>query len=402
MTVSINTAVAGGASGSGTVDAAGVLTAMQDMNATQEAQARDAIQAAPVVNSLALVDGDFTSNNLDLTSSHENMLLDLSAVTIPVTLTWQTDAAGGYTTTGPVAITVYNGGTAPAAIIAGSGATLVGGPQVIEQGGWGGLYRTGANEATCEGATRTALPAGPALLSNGFSLILPNGAATAGVTALCITNVGNTLDSSTAVGAGSTDGTAPYYNRARNQYNTAAAAINRSTGFNSTSINADVDNAGGRFPMTIAGAIADAIATAPFLMGITASSSFTTTISSTEPSAATGAAMELIAIGADSADTNLSLFHNDNAGTATKIDLGASFPKSQYVLYELTVFKNDAGTAFLALVRNVNTGAATAIPLVSNIPRSTVTMQFVLARSSWASATTASVQFAYQATGFRP
>lgn len=371
------------------------------MNATQEAQARSAINAQAVMSTTALVDGDFTSNNLNLTSAHENVLLDMSAVTIPVTFTWQTDAAGGYATTTPSVITIYNGGTAPAAIIAGSGATVVGGPQIITPGQFGGGSRTGTNELTVEGTRHTALPFGASLLSNGFSMIVPNGAATAGVTGLGINGVGNTLDSSTAVGAGGTDGTAAYYNRARNQYNTAAAAINRSTGFNSSSINADVDAANGRFPMTIAGAIADAIGTAPFLMGITASSSFTTTISSTEPSAATGAAMELIAIGCDSADTNMSLYYNDNAGTPTKTDLGASFPKAQYTLYELTVFKNDAGTGFLALCRNVNTGAATAIPLTSNIPRSTTTMQFVLARSSWSTAATASVQFAYQATGIR-
>ena len=42
----------------------------------------------------------------------------------------------------------------------------------------------------------------------------------------------------------------------------------------------------------------------------------------TDPSTCTSS----IFVGKDSADTNLKIFHNDNTGSATKIDLGANFP----------------------------------------------------------------------------
>lgn len=48
----------------------------------------------------------------------------------------------------------------------------------------------------------------------------------------------------------------------------------------------------------------------------------------------------LIGVGADSGDTNLSIFTNDGSGTATKIDLGANFPDHTLSTdaYELALF----------------------------------------------------------------
>jgi hypothetical protein len=39
--------------------------------------------------------------------------------------------------------------------------------------------------------------------------------------------------------------------------------------------------------------------------------------------------LNIVGIGSDASDTNLQIFHNDGSGTATKIDLGASFPANR-------------------------------------------------------------------------
>lgn len=58
--------------------------------------------------------------------------------------------------------------------------------------------------------------------------------------------------------------------------------------------------------------------------------------------------VNLIGMGWDAADTNIQMMHNDASGTATKIDLGASFPvpsADRTKAYELVMFASPADTS---------------------------------------------------------
>lgn len=84
------------------------------------------------------------------------------------------------------------------------------------------------------------------------------------------------------------------------------------------------------------------------------------------------ALLNIIGIGADSADTNLQLMYNDGAGTATKVNLGVSFParaaNSVYTL-ELTCAANGSGVDYKVTRRD--TGATASGTLTTDIPANT-------------------------------
>ena len=70
----------------------------------------------------------------------------------------------------------------------------------------------------------------------------------------------------------------------------------------------------------------------------------------TDPSAA----VNIFGIGKDAADSNLQLMHNDNAGTATKVNLGANFPWSDGVMYETWLRCSPNGSAIEYNVRRLD------------------------------------------------
>lgn len=77
-------------------------------------------------------------------------------------------------------------------------------------------------------------------------------------------------------------------------------------------------------------------------------------------------------MGYDSADTNIQFMHNDGAGTATKIDLGASFPKPNVDLtsvYEIAMFSPPGTTQSLSYeVTNLVSGAVATGTVTTDIP----------------------------------
>lgn len=82
----------------------------------------------------------------------------------------------------------------------------------------------------------------------------------------------------------------------------------------------NVTNRGGfRMACTFAPATGVATATNRLFVGM---SNHTTAPVDAEPSTLPG----MVGVGWDAADTNIQIMHNDNTGTATKINLGASFP----------------------------------------------------------------------------
>lgn len=77
-------------------------------------------------------------------------------------------------------------------------------------------------------------------------------------------------------------------------------------------------------------------------------------------------------MGYDAADANIQFMHNDGSGTATKIDLGASFPKPNADLtdmYEIAMFAPPGTTQTLNYeVTKLNTGAVATGTVTTNIP----------------------------------
>ncbi len=95
-----------------------------------------------------------------------------------------------------------------------------------------------------------------------------------------------------------------------------------------------------------------ATATGRFFMGLTTSVANPTDVS---PASLTN----MIGFGYDSGDTQLSLFHNDSAGTATKIPLGVDFPKyttDRATMYELNLFTAAGGAGVNYQIRDLTTG----------------------------------------------
>lgn len=70
----------------------------------------------------------------------------------------------------------------------------------------------------------------------------------------------------------------------------------------------------------------------------------------------------MIGVGADSGDANLQFMHNDSAGTAVKVDLGASFPANSIAtdLYCLQMYNVRGQSSIWWRVLNVTSNAVTA------------------------------------------
>jgi hypothetical protein len=74
--------------------------------------------------------------------------------------------------------------------------------------------------------------------------------------------------------------------------------------------------------------------------------------------------VNLIGLGKDAGDTNLQIMHNDNAGTATKIDLGSAFAVNVDIVWELVLFAAPNAAEVHYMVRRLNHATA---PVVGTI-----------------------------------
>ena len=85
--------------------------------------------------------------------------------------------------------------------------------------------------------------------------------------------------------------------------------------------------------------------------------------------------VNMCGMGYDAADTNIQFMHNDGSGTATKIDLGASFPKPNVDLtsvYEVALFAPPGTTQSLSYeVTNLVSGAVATGTITTDIPATT-------------------------------
>ncbi len=100
-----------------------------------------------------------------------------------------------------------------------------------------------------------------------------------------------------------------------------------------------------------------------------------------EPSTVTN----MIGMGWDAADTNIQIMHNDASGTATKVDLGASFPvptADRTNVYELTLYCCPTDTSRVDwTVENLTTFVVASGSITTDLPATTV----FLAPAGWCS-----------------
>ena len=84
--------------------------------------------------------------------------------------------------------------------------------------------------------------------------------------------------------------------------------------------------------------------------------------------------LSAIGMGWDAADTNIQIMHNDGSGTATKIDLGASFPVptvDRTKVYELAMFAAPNGSSVDYEVTDLATGATATGTISTDLPTNT-------------------------------
>jgi hypothetical protein len=102
-----------------------------------------------------------------------------------------------------------------------------------------------------------------------------------------------------------------------------------------------------------------------------------------DPSAAT----DCVFLGCDAADTNMQIMHNDNAGTCTKIDLGASFPKTNNVFYRVVFTAAAWATSISYEVTRFDSAASASGTISTDYP---TTSQFMLPNIRFGNGNTAS------------
>ena len=92
----------------------------------------------------------------------------------------------------------------------------------------------------------------------------------------------------------------------------------------------------------------------------------------------TSTLLSMVGMGWDSADTNVQFMHNDGSGAATKIDLGASFPKptiDRANVYEITLFSPPGTTQLVGYeVRDLDSGAVANGTITTDLPSTTLAL----------------------------
>ena len=102
-----------------------------------------------------------------------------------------------------------------------------------------------------------------------------------------------------------------------------------------------------------------------------------------QPSALTN----IIAFANDSGDANLQIMHNDASGTATKTDLGSSFPSNRTAgiaittIYSCYLYNAPNSSDVIYRIVNKETGAVAQGTLSTNLPAATVGLNFFGART---------------------
>jgi hypothetical protein len=107
----------------------------------------------------------------------------------------------------------------------------------------------------------------------------------------------------------------------------------------------------------------------------------------------------IVGVGSENGDTNLSVFHNDASGTATKIDLGVNFPSNRTVgaisttVYSIELYNEPSTTNVNYKVVNNETGAISNGTISINLPLSSQGLNFFASRCMSVTSVTSTGQF---------
>jgi hypothetical protein len=106
-----------------------------------------------------------------------------------------------------------------------------------------------------------------------------------------------------------------------------------------------------------------------------------------------------IGVGSEVGDTNLSVFHNDASGTATKVGLGVNFPANRTVgaisttVYSIELYNEPSSTDVKYEVINNETGAIASGTISTNLPLTSQGLNFFASRCMSATSVTSTGQF---------
>ncbi len=206
-------------------------------------------------------------------------------------------------------------------------------------------------------------PFQPALFTNNVAMLLPSTGTTVTVWGMQNTTVG-TASTPTITSA-------DMANMMRRVRVTSATTANSASELRSTQPlvgRGSVAGLGGFF-YAVRFSINSTTANQRLFSGLTAATGATST------SAAPSSLVNMVGVGWDSTDANLQIMSNDNTGTATKVDLGSSFPtNTTAAVYELIMFAPPNGSTIGYRVTRLDTGAVTSGTLSSDLPQNTVVL----------------------------
>ena len=119
------------------------------------------------------------------------------------------------------------------------------------------------------------------------------------------------------------------------------------------------------------------------------------TVSGTLVSALTN----IVGVGSENGDANLSVFHNDATGTATKVDLGVGFPSNRTVgaisttVYSIQLYNEPMSTDVKYEVKNNETGSIASGTISTNLPLTSQGLNFFASRCMSVTSVTSTGQF---------
>ena len=107
----------------------------------------------------------------------------------------------------------------------------------------------------------------------------------------------------------------------------------------------------------------------------------------------------IVGVGSENGDTNLSVFHNDASGTATKVDLGVGFPANRTVgaisttVYSIELYNEPMSTNVKYKVTNNETGDIANGTISTNLPLTSQGLNFFASRCMSTTSVTSTGQF---------
>jgi len=205
----------------------------------------------------------------------------------------------------------------------------------------------------------------PLLARNKIGWVQPNGnATTLGVMGLALTATGTATAANVAT-------TNRHTWMRRLNYLVTAAATSAVAGWRSTAAQFGRGNAAGMGGFTFicrwGPATGVSTSTNRAFVGMR---NVTTAPTDVQPSSL----VNLLGFGWDAADTNIQFMHNDASGTATKVDLGGSFPvptSDATQAYECALFCAPNGSTIYYEFTDLTTGAVAAGSVTTDLPSTT-------------------------------